>query len=296
MGLATAQWEMGEQTLAIETMQQTLGMAEIDKVMQAECCEMLSRYYEATGDTAQALMYHRRFYTLEKSIFNQDSQMRVEKLETVYRTRLAEHEMERYRLRAVEMEEKVHEVQLEILERLAMAGEKGADTAAHNRRVCWLAGLVARQLGLSQEEAGAIELASQLHDIGKIAIPDRILGKPSGLTPDEFELVKTHTVIGAEILAQSSIPLLKLAETIALTHHERWDGTGYPKGLRGDEIPLAGRIVAVVDVFDVLISNRPYKQSWMPEVAMAEIRARSGNHFDPRVVEALCNVILVQTI
>jgi response regulator RpfG family c-di-GMP phosphodiesterase len=296
MGWAEAQWGLDDSDKAIATLEQALVLAPADKIMRAECCELLARYHEALGNTDLALAYFREYHTLERAIFNLESQARIARIENRYRTQLAEQEAELYRLRSGELEEGIRRTQLEMLERLALAAEKGTDMAAHNERVCWMAGLVARQMGVPEAEATAIELATKLHDIGKIAIPAEILAKPGSLTPDEFDLVKTHTTIGAEILAQSDLPLLKLAETIALTHHERWDGSGYPHRLRGEEIPLAGRIVAVVDVFDVLISNRPYKQSWLPDEAVAAIRARSGTHFDPAVVDAFCDVVLVNVL
>ena len=134
-------------------------------------------------------------------------------------------------------------------------------------------------------EVDLLRLASPLHDIGKIAIPDSILLKPGKLTPGEYDVVKTHTTIGARILSQSSSEVLCLAETIALAHHERWDGSGY-LGLAGDDIPLDARIVSVVDVFDALVNERPYKEPWPADEAVAEIASLSGKHFDPDIVEA----------
>ena len=131
-----------------------------------------------------------------------------------------------------------------------------------------------------------IRRAAPLHDIGKIGISDLILLKPGKLTDREFELVKTHTTIGAEILAGSQSPLLRLAQEIALTHHERWDGRGYPRGLAGDSTPLAGRIAAVADVFDALTHERPYKEAWPLETAVREILIQADRQFDPDVVEA----------
>ena len=125
-----------------------------------------------------------------------------------------------------------------------------------------------------------------LHDIGKVAVPDAILLKPAKLEPQEFELMKKHTVWGAQMLTGSNSVFLKMAETIALTHHERFDGNGYPNGLRSDGIPLVGRIAAVADVFDALTSSRPYKKAWEFEDAFAEIKRLNGSHFDPRLVEA----------
>jgi putative two-component system response regulator len=124
-----------------------------------------------------------------------------------------------------------------------------------------------------------------MHDIGKIGIPDRILHKPGRLDPDEWEVMKTHTTIGARILEGSRAPLIQMAEQIALTHHERWDGSGYPVGLAGGEIPLVGRIASVCDVFDALLSVRPYKGAWTVNAAIAEIERQAGRQFDPRLVE-----------
>ena len=126
---------------------------------------------------------------------------------------------------------------------------------------------------------------SRLHDIGKIAIPDSILLKPAALTPEEFETIKAHTVLGYDLLKGSRSEILAEGAIIALTHHERWDGTGYPRGLAGDEIPVAGRIVSIVDVFDALISERPYKRAWTSERALSYISEKRGTQFDPALVD-----------
>jgi putative two-component system response regulator len=128
--------------------------------------------------------------------------------------------------------------------------------------------------------------AAPLHDVGKLAIPDCILLKPGRLTPEEFDVMKTHAELGARLLSSGSSRVLQTAAVIAATHHERWDGAGYPKGLAGDAIPLVGRIVAVADVFDALTHDRPYKQAWPIERACAEIERSAGGQFDPRVVVA----------
>ncbi len=176
---------------------------------------------------------------------------------------------------------------LEILERLALAAEYRDDaTGRHTRRVGRISALIARELGLPAGSVKLIERAAPLHDIGKIAVPDRILLKPGRLTPEEFEVVKAHTVIGARILSGSRFDILRLAEQIALSHHERWDGKGYPQGLSRDRIPLPGRIVAVADVFDALTHVRPYKPAWPWEEAVAEVEAQGGRQFDPQVVDA----------
>src|SRR5688500_12582851 len=140
--------------------------------------------------------------------------------------------------------------------------------------------MIAAALGRPGAEVELIRKAAPLHDIGKVGIPDGILLKPGPLTPEEFERVKEHAVIGAKILAGSDTPLLQIAEEIAMTHHEKWDGTGY-HGLSGQNIPLVGRIVALADVFDALTHDRPYKAAWTSEDALVEITKQSGKQFDP---------------
>jgi len=186
---------------------------------------------------------------------------------------------------------KLEAAQVEILERLALAAEyRDDDTGEHTKRVGKTAAQIAEALDWSAGDVELIRRAAPLHDVGKIAIPDSILLKPGKLTPEEFELMKTHTSLGAQMLSGGEFPLLQLAEQIALTHHERWDGTGH-LGLREDAIPLAGRIVAVADVFDALISERPYKQAWPLNESLEEIKRQSGRQFDPRVVEAFLKVV-----
>ncbi|HEX9388012.1 MAG TPA: HD domain-containing phosphohydrolase [Anaerolineales bacterium] len=194
---------------------------------------------------------------------------------------------QKVRLRTAELEA----TQVEILERLALAAEyRDDDTGEHTKRVGKTAAQIAEALDWSAGDVELIRRAAPLHDVGKIAIPDSILLKPGKLTPEEFELMKTHTSLGAQMLSGGEFPLLQLAEQIALTHHERWDGTGH-LGLREDAIPLAGRIVAVADVFDALISERPYKQAWPLNESLEEIKRQSGRQFDPRVVEAFLKVV-----
>jgi putative two-component system response regulator len=189
---------------------------------------------------------------------------------------------ERVRERTAELEQ----ARTEILERLALAAEyRDDDTHQHIQRVGKLSAELAEALEFPEELVELIRQAAPLHDIGKIGIPDSILLKPGGLTPDEFDMMKTHATIGSKILGGSGTPLLQLAEEIARTHHERWDGSGYPAGLAGQAIPIAGRIVAVADVFDALTHERPYKEAWPVERALEEIERGSGKQFDPRVVE-----------
>jgi putative two-component system response regulator len=183
------------------------------------------------------------------------------------------------------------EAQIEIIERLAIAAEfRDDNTGQHTQRVGQMSALLARQLGLSDSQVSLIGRAAPLHDVGKIGVPDTILMKMGKLTPMEFEVIKQHTVIGARILSGGKFPLLRLAEEIALSHHERWDGGGYA-GMRGADIPLAGRIVAVADVFDALTQQRPYKPAWPVAEAIAEIDRQRERQFDPAVVDAFLRVI-----
>jgi HD-GYP domain-containing protein (c-di-GMP phosphodiesterase class II) len=182
----------------------------------------------------------------------------------------------------------LQEAQLQVIHRLARAAEYRDDqTGQHTRRVGDLAADIATALGMPGEQLDLLREAAPLHDVGKIGIPDSILLKPGRLTEGEFEHMKSHTTLGARMLAGGrGLPLLEMAEEIALTHHERWDGSGYPGGLAGAAIPLVGRIVAVADVFDALTHSRPYKEAWTLRDAVTEISAQAGRQFDPVVVEA----------
>jgi PAS domain S-box-containing protein/putative nucleotidyltransferase with HDIG domain len=181
----------------------------------------------------------------------------------------------------------LEDARAETLHRLAVVAEYRDDnTFQHTERVGTTSVEIAARLGLSAEEIEVLREAAPLHDVGKIAIPDRILFKPGKLSDEEYELMKTHATLGARLLSGSGSPVLQMATVIAESHHERWDGTGYPNGLAGRSIPLVGRIVAVADVFDALIQERPYKPAWPYERALAEIRDGSGTQFDPNVVAA----------
>jgi PAS domain S-box-containing protein len=176
---------------------------------------------------------------------------------------------------------------LEMLRRLALAAEFRDDsTYEHIERVGQTALLLAQALGEPEHDTKLIRLAAPLHDVGKLGVSDQILLKPGMLTAAEFEQVKQHTIYGASILANSRDPVLQLAEQIALSHHEWWNGNGYPNGLKGQQIPLAARIVALADVFDALTHTRPYKHAWPIDDAAAEIRRLRGIQFDPAVVDA----------
>ncbi|HEX8552509.1 MAG TPA: HD domain-containing phosphohydrolase [Abditibacteriaceae bacterium] len=181
----------------------------------------------------------------------------------------------------------LEESRIEVIDRLARAGEfRDDDTGQHTRRVSHTSALVATAMGLPVGEVELIRRAAPLHDVGKIGIPDSILLKPHGLTKDEFDAMKQHTTLGAAILSGGHSEFVQAAERIALSHHERWNGTGYPQGLAGEDIPLEGRILAIADVFDALTHERPYKKAWSVEDAIAEIQRQCGEQFDPRVVNA----------
>ena len=186
--------------------------------------------------------------------------------------------------------QELQESQIETFERLALAAEFRDDaTGQHTRRVGRTAFLIARTMGVASGALEPIERSAALHDVGKIGVPDAILLAPRKLSSEEFEVVKTHTAIGARILSGSRSALLKLAEEIAFAHHERWDGHGYA-GLAGQDIPLSGRITAVADVFDALTHDRPYKRAWPVEAAVAEIEGARGQQFDPDVVDAFLGI------
>ena len=186
------------------------------------------------------------------------------------------------RLRTWELERAQHDVTV----RLGRVAEyRDDDTAEHTNRVGATAAALARAVGLPPDEVELVAAAAPLHDIGKVAVPDAVLLKPGPLTDDERAVMRTHALIGARILSGGSSRLVRLAEEMALSHHERWDGGGYPSGLAGEAIPLGGRLVAVADVFDALISPRPYKDAWPVERAVATMRSERGRHFDPQLLD-----------
>ncbi len=187
--------------------------------------------------------------------------------------------------------------QREVLERLAVAAEFRDDqTAAHTRRVGHLAGEISRCLGQPKAYCAAIESAALLHDLGKIGISDSILLKKGPLSHDEFETMRDHTKIGGSILSGCTEPVMRMARDIAMTHHERWDGTGYPEGLAGERIPLEGRIVAVADSFDAMTTSRPYKEPIGFKAALDELQLFAGSQFDPKVVGAFIEAKLGEPV
>lgn len=175
----------------------------------------------------------------------------------------------------------------EMLERLAQAAEfRDDETGQHTRRVGEQSAALARKIGMNEAEVELIRQAAPLHDVGKIGIPDAILLKEGRLSPSEFQVIQTHTVIGGRILSKGNSDLLSLSEQIALTHHERWDGAGYPARLKGEAIPIAGRLVGLIDFFDALTHDRRYRAAWPVDRVRDEIKKEAGSHFDPEIAAA----------
>lgn len=186
----------------------------------------------------------------------------------------------------------VKATRLQIVQRLGMASEyKDNETGMHVIRMSHYSQSLALAIGYSAEAAEEILNAAPMHDVGKIGIPDHIIQKPGKLTPEEWEIMKRHPQIGAEIIGDHNSSLLKLAKSIAITHHEKYDGTGYPFQLKGDGIPLEGRIIAIADVFDALTTVRPYKKAWEVDAAIDFLKKESGTHFDPALVEKFISVL-----
>lgn len=186
----------------------------------------------------------------------------------------------------------LRDAQLEMGQRLARVAEyRDRATGMHIIRMSCYAQRLAAKLDFSKEECELILVASSLHDIGKVAIPDSILLKPQKLTNDEWKMMKTHPTIGSKLLAGSASKVMKMAQEIALTHHEKWDGSGYPQALKGEKIPLVGRICGLCDMFDALTNERPYKEAWPFPLAVEEIKKESGRSFDPSLVENFLEIL-----
>ncbi len=258
----------------------------------ADSCKTLGRFEEA-------LTYQEERFRVHEAIYSEGADLRIKTLQVAHDTEAARQQAEILRLRTGELEALVRgrtydleEYQLEAFQRLAVLAEfRDTDTGEHTIRVGDLSAQIATALGEPAEWAAQLRLAGRLHDIGKVAVPDSILMKPGPLTPDEFDVMKTHTTIGAEILSGSSSPLIQLAAEVALNHHERWDGTGYPAGQRATQIPISGRIVTVADVYDALTSHRTYKHAWTPLEAINYIVGARGAQFEARIVDAFLDVM-----
>ncbi|GGL97294.1 tetratricopeptide repeat protein [Deinococcus aerophilus] len=271
-----------------------------------EIHEHLGEVLQRLGHFEQAARQFREALNLERSLHDQDRHDAFQNLTAQLEVERAKHQAETYRLMnqtsqqaRSEAEQQVQkrtadleQAQREIITRLGLVGEYRDDkTGSHTQRVSQLAAALAQAIGLPPAEVELIRLAARLHDIGKIGVPDVILLKTGKLTAEEFTIMKHHTTIGARVLEGGQSDLTRMAEEIALTHHERWDGSGYPQGLQGDRIPLTGRIVAIVDVWDALTTERSYKAAWSREEAWREMAAQSGRHFDPYLIEVFLGMI-----
>jgi len=232
-----------------------------------------------------------------------NSEILAARIRAVLASKLLKEQEEEYKAKLetynLDLETRVFErtsdvvrTQLDTIFRLGRAAEyRDNETGLHIKRMSLFCGGLAKQLELGQSECERIKNATPMHDLGKIGIPDKILLKPGKLDPDEWEIMKTHAAIGAEILSESQSDILNLAQIIALTHHEKWDGSGYPKGLKGENIPQVGRIVAICDVFDALTSVRPYKKAWSMEDSFSHLKEQKGRHFDPEMVPLFLDMV-----
>jgi putative two-component system response regulator len=194
--------------------------------------------------------------------------------------------------RVIDRTQQIYESRLKIVRHLGRAAEyKDNETGMHIVRMSKISCLLGKAVGMNEHDYNLLLNASPMHDIGKIGIPDSVLLKPGKLTPEEWRIMKTHVQIGANILSDDSAELLSMAHSIALTHHEKYDGSGYPNGLVGESIPLVGRISAIADVFDALTSERPYKKAWSVESAVVLIKKERGKHFDPMLVDMFIKLL-----
>ena len=208
-----------------------------------------------------------------------------------YYQRILEEEVRTRTKELSDANEKLRDASLDTIFRLSRAAEyKDENTSVHLQRMSYYSAAIARKIGFNNGGAEAILYSSPMHDIGKLGIPDRILLKPGELNPGEWKVMQQHTVFGATILENSDSDFIKMGREIALTHHEKWDGSGYPNSLKGEEIPITGRIAAIADVFDAITSKRPYKDSLSNEIALGVIREESGIHFDPELADAFFEI------
>jgi len=266
------------------------GMADIALELHARLAEL----YRQMGRFEQALQHQEVRFELNEKMAARSAELRARTLQLQHAAELAKYEAEIERLRSTEIEEIVRRRladtehhHAEMLQRIAALAEgQGADAARHVRDVGVLAGEIALELTGDSAFAEQVAAAAPFHDIGKFGVDHHVLEKAGALDADEYEQIKQHPEIGRRILAGGHSEVTRMAEAVAWCHHERWDGTGYPRGIAGDDIPLAARVVSVADVADALGHRRVYKGSWSQDDVMAHVRAGSGSHFDPAVVEA----------
>ncbi|GAA0521936.1 tetratricopeptide repeat protein [Deinococcus depolymerans] len=304
LGLSSALLTLNRTDDAEERARQALVLAQQESHarFEAQAHALLADCGERHGRFADAVRHLRQQHALERQLTQEENERKTRQFTVQFAAEIARHDAEMYRLQTEtaqrarqEAEARVHQrtlalaqAQLEVVTRLANAAEfRDQITADHTLRVGYVAELLALELGVSEQDATLLRVAARLHDVGKIGVPDTILLKPGLLDAAEYEQMKAHTVMGSQILAGGASRLLQLAEQIALYHHERWNGSGYPYGLSGPSIPTCARIVAAADVYDALTHNRQYKQAWPISEVMAEFQRQRGRHFEPAVVDAL---------
>jgi diguanylate cyclase (GGDEF)-like protein len=309
--LGEARALLGDPTSALARFQQAAALAEVhgSKRQLRECQERLSTFLESAGQVAAAFNHYKTAHRLEREMFTEEGERQLQRFSAHFELERERADGEALRKRSEDirdlnenLEERVRErtreleeAQVETATCLALAAEYRDDsTGQHTFRVGHLSALLATAIELPTKQVELIRIAARLHDVGKIGIADRVLLKPEKLDADEYEAMKAHTTIGAEILSGGQSPVLHMAQQIALSHHERWDGSGYPQGLASETIPIVGRIVAVADVYDALTSARPYKQAWTPEEALVEIERQSGAMFDPSIALLLRRIVFPQ--
>ena len=300
--LAEAAYEIyaGNLTLAVAKLLELLKHSKALPGLYRDNLALLVRAYEKGNDHAGALLYLGELVEfLGKSQVAAVSRQ-LEVIRERIQTPMPGKDDVRAVIMAIQKKPSSHREEVEVpeslyreaMERLAVSAELREDTLGrHAYRVGKLTGLLANWLGYGNKFMQEIELAARLHDIGKLGIPDGLLMKPGKLTDAEFMVMQKHTAIGAQILQQCTHPAFRLAEQIALNHHEKWDGTGYPKGLKGEEIPEVARIAALADVYDALTHVRSYKHAWTHSEAVIEIERTSGAHFEPRMVTAFISLV-----
>ncbi len=291
----------GDPAEAITALERAVTVAQQNEFSDLELVGhgLLAEVFKSLGRYEEALLHREACTKIHERIFNRDTDLRIKTLQISHDTLAARDQAELLRVRTTELEELVtartqdlEEQHYEAFERLAAIAEyRDPESGEHSSRVGELAADLALQLGQDLSWSEDLRLAGRLHDVGKVGVPDAILQKPGALTEAEFEIMKTHTTVGATVFAGSRSALIQLAAEVAISHHERWDGSGYPAGLAGEAIPMSGRLVAVADVYDALVTVHRYKHAWTSADAVSHIVAGKGTQFDPHIVDALVEVI-----
>jgi putative two-component system response regulator len=276
------------------------------KEYELEINDLLATAFKRSGRFEEALERREKHDGQYRQMFTHAADLRIRTLQVAHETAAARQEAEIFRLRTQELEVMVTDGDapvapnettmathhLEAFEQLAVLTEfRDSETGEHTRRVGDLAAEIGHALGRSPEWCEQLRLAARLHDIGKVAVPDSVLRKTGPLTVEEYEMMKSHTSMGHRILAGNSAPMFQMAAEIAQSHHEWWDGSGYPLGISHTSIALTGRIVSVADVFDALCSRRPYKRAWAMDESARFVISGRGGQFDPEVVDAFVAVL-----